>query len=260
MLIDSHCHLSMNDFKNDLKEVIKNACDNNINGMLNISTEINEFKKVSSISNNNKNIWYSLGIHPHNVNNSFKEINTEIFKYITDKKFIAIGETGLDYYYENSKKNLQKESFIEHINIARKRDLPIIVHTRDADKDTINILRNEYEKGKFRGLIHCFTASEELAKAALSLGLYISISGIITFKNAETLRNTVKNIPLERILVETDAPYLSPVPLRGKRNEPAFVTHTAKFLAELFNISSEELNKITTNNFFNLFTKASLEE
>ena len=144
MLIDSHCHLSMKDFKNDLKEVIKNASDNNINGMLNISTEINEFKKVSSISNNNKNIWYSLGIHPHNVNNSFKEINTQIFKYITDKKFIAIGETGLDYYYENSKKNLQKESFIEHINIARKRDLPIIVHTRDADKDTINILRNEY--------------------------------------------------------------------------------------------------------------------
>jgi len=260
MLIDSRCHLSMKDFKNDLKEVIKNASDNNINGMLNISTEINEFKKVSSISNNNKNIWYSLGIHPHNVNNSFKEIHAEIFKYITDKKFIAIGETGLDYYYENSKKNLQKESFIEHINIARKRDLPIIVHTRDADKDTINILRNEYEKGKFRGLIHCFTASEELAKAALSLGLYISISGIITFKNAETLRNTVKNIPLERILVETDAPYLSPVPLRGKRNEPAFVTHTAKFLAELFNISSEELNNITTNNFFKLFTKASLEE
>ena len=256
MIIDSHCHLNMKDFKKDLDIVVDNAKSNNINGMLTISTMLDDFKMVKDISNKYQNIWYSLGIHPHNVDEKYKDVYKEVLKHKNDKKFIAIGETGLDYYYENSDKELQKSSFINHINIARETKLPIIIHTRDADLDTIKILKKEYSKGNFSGLIHCFTATQELAEEVLSLGLYISISGIVTFKNAENLRNIVKNIPLNRLLIETDAPYLAPVPMRGKRNEPAFVYHTANFLAELLNIKPLELYDITTKNFLNLFTKA----
>ena len=238
MIIDSHCHLNMKDFKNDLDVVVDNAKSNNINGMLTISTMLDDFKMVKNISNKYQNIWYSLGIHPHNVDEKYKDVCKEVLKYQNDKKFIAIGETGLDYYYENSDKELQKSSFINHINIARETKLPIIIHTRDADLDTIKILKKEYSKGNFSGLIHCFTATQELAEEVLSLGFYISISGIVTFKNAENLRNIVKNIPLNRLLIETDAPYLAPVPMRGKRNEPAFVYHTANFLAELLNLKN----------------------
>lgn len=256
MIIDSHCHLNMKDFKTDLDTVINNAKNNNILGMLTICTNIEESTKIKTISHDYKNIWYSLGIHPHNVKKDFYQINNIILESKNDTKFIGIGETGLDYYYENSDRELQKKSFINHIGIARDTKLPLIVHTREADEDTINILKNEFEKGAFPGLIHCFTASEELAKEVLSLGFYISISGIITFKNAGNLRNTVRSIPLEKLLIETDAPYLAPVPMRGKRNEPAFVSHTAKYLADLFNVSTEELCNKTTNNFFNLFSKA----
>ena len=256
MIIDSHCHLNMKNFTHDLADVIKNAKNKNINGMLTISTKIDEFKSVRNIAESNRNIWYSLGIHPHNVDNNFKDLQRAIDEFKLDKKFIGIGETGLDYFYENSDKKLQTKSFINHIELSRSTDLPIIVHTRDADKDTISILKGEYKKKPLRGLIHCFTATEELANEVLKLGFFISISGIITFKNATTLRDIVKKIPLERLLVETDAPYLSPEPLRGKRNEPAHVVHTANYLADMLNISPKELYEITTNNFFNLFTKA----
>ena len=256
MIIDSHCHLNMKDFTPDLSDIIKNAKNNDINGMLTISTKIEEFKNISNIAKNNKNIWYSLGIHPHNVNNNYKDLQSAIAEFKSDKKFIGIGETGLDYFYENSSKKLQIESFINHIELSRSTDLPIIIHTRDADKDTISILKDEYKKKPFNGLIHCFTATEELANEVLKLGFFISISGIITFKNAKVLRDIVKKIPLERLLVETDAPYLSPEPMRGKRNEPAHVIHTANYLADMLNINPKELYEKTTNNFFNLFTKA----
>ena len=179
-----------------------------------------------------------------------------MLKFKLDKNFIGIGETGLDYFYENSNRELQIKSFINHIELSRKTNLPIIIHTREADRDTISVLKNEYKKEPFKGLLHCFTSTEELATEVLNLGFYISISGIITFKNAKALRNIVKNIPIERLLVETDAPYLSPEPLRGKRNEPAHVIHTANYLSDMLNIPFEELYEKTTNNFFNLFTKA----
>ena len=187
MIIDSHCHLNMKDFENDLDNIINNAKNNNIEGMLSISTKCDEFENIKLISNNYKNVWYSLGIHPHNVDTNYNKINSYIPNFLSDTNFVGIGETGLDYFYDNSDRELQKESFINHINIARENKLPIIIHTRDAEDDTIKILKNETNKGSFRGLIHCFTASQELANEVLSMGFYISISGIVTFENAEKL-------------------------------------------------------------------------
>ena len=258
MLVDSHCHLNMTEFNKDLESVISNAQNNQINGMLTICTELEELNEIRNISHKNKNIWYSGGVHPNNVKNCIDDNLNIIKEYAYDKKFIAIGETGLDYYYENPKKEIQKTSFIKHINIARELNLPLIVHTRDADKDTIDILHAQYKKGKFKGVIHCFSASEELAMEALAINFFISVSGIVTFKNAESIRQTIKKVPLSKLLVETDAPYLAPVPKRGKRNEPAFVRHTAQYLAELKSVSYDKLAKQTTQNFFNLFEKASL--
>ncbi len=256
MLIDSHCHLNMSDFAKDLDEIIANAKNNQINGLLTICTQLDELKELKLISKKDKNIWYSGGIHPNNVKAHVRAQLDIISNYASDKKFIAIGETGLDYFYENPKKEMQKNSFIKHINIARELDLPIIVHTRDADRDTIDILKNQYKMGKFKGVIHCFSATEELAMEALDINFYISVSGIVTFKNAESIRNTIKKIPLNKLLVETDAPYLAPVPNRGKRNEPAFVKHTAEFLSVLKNVSYDKIASQTTENFFNLFSKA----
>ena len=256
MLIDSHCHLNMSDFAKDLDEIIINAKNNQINGLLTICTELDELKDLKLISKKDNNIWYSGGIHPNNIKEHISNQLDTIIDYASDKKFIAIGETGLDYFYKNQKKEIQKNSFIKHINIARELDLPIIVHTRDADRDTIDILKSQYKKGKFKGVIHCFSATEELAMEALDINFYISVSGIVTFKNAESIRKTIKKIPLNKLLVETDAPYLAPVPNRGKRNEPAFVKHTAQFLSVLKNVSYDELAKQTTRNFFKLFSKA----
>lgn len=258
MIIDSHCHLNMKDFKHDLPGIIENAKKNNIDGILTISTKIEEFKNISKIANSNRNIWYSLGIHPQNVDDNYSNLQKAIDAFKLDKKFIGIGETGLDYFYKNINKKLQIDSFLNHIKLSKNTKLPIIIHTREADFDTISILKSEFKKKPFKGLIHCFTATEELANEVLKLGFFISISGIITFKNAKNLRDIVKKIPLERLLVETDAPYLSPEPMRGKRNEPAHVIHTANYLADMLNISPEKLYEKTTENFFNLFSKAEL--
>jgi TatD DNase family protein len=171
-------------------------------------------------------------------------------------KVIGIGETGLDYFYEHSSREAQQSSFRAHIDASRGTGLPIIVHTREADDDTVSILRDEYKKGWFPGLIHCFSASAELAEAVLEMGFYISISGIVTFKSAQSLRDTVEGVPLNRILVETDAPYLAPIPMRGRRNEPAFTTHTAQIVADLKGVATDQLAQATTDNFFRLFTKA----
>ncbi|PPR27589.1 MAG: putative metal-dependent hydrolase YcfH [Alphaproteobacteria bacterium MarineAlpha9_Bin4] len=255
MLIDSHCHLNMSEFVNDLDTVLSNASRCDINGLLTICTELSELHELKQLSKKYENIWYSGGIHPNNIKKFYSNELDKIFHFSSDPSFIGIGETGLDYFYDNPKVEMQKDSFIKHIEISRKLDLPVIVHTRDADADTISILKSEYEKGAFKGVIHCFTASEELAMEALKINFYISVSGIITFKNAEMIRNTIKKVPMNRLLIETDAPYLAPVPNRGKRNEPAFVKDTAKFLAQLKNISFNDLAKQTTNNFYNLFSK-----
>lgn len=258
MLIDSHCHLNMPEFSDDLEKILNNANKNQIDGLLTICTELEELSELKNLSYKYKNIWYSGGVHPNNVKNFYSKELEKILNFSHDSNFIAIGETGLDYFYDNPKIEMQKDSFIKHIKIARDLGLPVIVHTRNADEDTINILQNEYKKGPFKGVIHCFTASEELAMAALKLNFYISVSGIITFKNAESIRKTIKKVPIEKLLVETDAPFLAPVPNRGKRNEPAFVKDTAKFLSTIKGISFNELAIQTTKNFYNLFTKAKL--
>ena len=198
MLIDSHCHLNMSDFNDDLENVLSNAFKNQINGLLTICTDLDELLELKNLSKKYENIWYSGGVHPKNVKKYYLESELEnCLNSVVDRKLIGIGETGLDYYYENSKVDMQKASFIDHIRVARKHELPVIVHTRDADKDTIDILKGEYEQGKFKGVIHCFTASEELAIEALKLDFYISVSGIITFKNAEDIRKTIKKVPMK---------------------------------------------------------------
>ena len=255
MIIDSHCHLSMKEFDADLDQVIANAKNNDVGGMLTICTKLDELKRIEKISNK-YNIWFSAGVHPHNVSKEQTKNLDSIYTYSERTNLIGIGETGLDFYYETQSKDYQIESFIKHIEIARELDIPVIVHTRDADVETLRILKNEYKNGKFKCLIHCFTASKDFALEVLKLDFFISISGIVTFKNATKLRETVSIIPLNKMLIETDAPYLAPVPHRGKRNEPAFVKDTAVYLASLKQVSFEKLINITTRNFFNLFDKA----
>ena len=258
MIIDSHCHLDFKEFKHDFNSILTNAKNNNILGMQTICTKISEFPKILNISEQYPNIWCSIGTHPHHADDEIHISKKTIIEICKNKNVIGIGETGLDYYYENSKKDSQIQSFYKHIEVSRETNLPLIIHARDADNDIIDILIEEYKKQKFTGVIHCFTASQELAAAALSIGFYISFSGIITFKNAEKIRKSCEIIPINKILVETDAPFLAPMPYRGKRNEPAYITEIIKKVAEIKNISLEDTTKFTTNNFFNLFNKAKL--
>ena len=258
-MIDSHCHLDFEELNKDLKKILNNAKNQNVLGMQTICTKIKEFDKLINISSKHNNIWCSIGTHPHNAEEESHISAEEIIKLCKNKKVIGIGETGLDYYYENSKKNIQIESFLKHIYVSQKTKIPIIIHAREADEDIINILNSEYKKEKFSGVIHCFTSSYELAKSALNIGFYISFSGIITFKNANDIRESCKKIPIERILIETDAPYLAPVPYRGKTNEPSFIKETLNKISEIKNINQDDVEKITTYNFFNLFKKASYE-
>lgn len=258
-MIDSHCHLDFEELNKDLKKILNNAKNQNVLGMQTICTKIKEFDKLINLSSKHNNIWCSIGTHPHNAEEESHISAEEIIKLCKNKKVIGIGETGLDYYYENSKKNIQIESFLKHIYVSQKTKIPIIIHAREADEDIINILNSEYKKEKFSGVIHCFTSSYELAKSALNIGFYISFSGIITFKNADDIRESCKKIPIERILIETDAPYLAPVPYRGKRNEPSFIKETLNKISEIKNINQDDVEKITTYNFFNLFKRASYE-
>jgi len=257
-MIDSHCHLDFKEFEKDLNKVLNNAKEQNVIGIQTICTKITEFNKILKLATKYKNIWCSVGTHPHNAKKEKNITKQEIIDLCNNKNVIGIGETGLDYFYENSKRAIQKESFIKHIQVSQETKLPLIVHARDADKDIIKILHKEYNKKKFSGVIHCFTSTDDLAKAALEIGFYISFSGIITFKNAKNIREICKKIPIEKILIETDSPYLAPVPYRGKRNEPSFVKETLVKIAEIKNVPIPKLEKITTENFFNLFNKAKL--
>ncbi len=257
-MIDSHCHLDFKEFEKDLNKVLNNAKEQNVIGIQTICTKITEFNKILKLATKYKNIWCSVGTHPHNAKKEKNITKQEIIDLCNNKNVIGIGETGLDYFYENSKRAIQKESFIKHIQVSQETKLPLIVHARDADKDIIKILHKEYNKKKFSGVIHCFTSTDDLAKAALEIGFYISFSGIITFKNAKNIREICKKIPIEKILIETDSPYLAPVPYRGKRNEPSFVKETLVKIAEIKNVPISKLEKITTENFFNLFNKAKL--
>lgn len=255
MLVDSHCHLNFPDFAGKLPETLNFAKDNHVKLLQTICTRMSEFPDILSIANNNDNVYCSVGVHPNNVGETDLVTTEQLLQASQNDKVIGFGETGLDYYYSKDLLIKQQASFNAHIEASQKTNLPVIVHTRDADDDTALIIKNAMRTKNFPGLIHCFSSSYEFAKSVLDDGFYISISGIITFKKAEDLRQTVKKLPLDRILVETDAPYLAPEPFRGKSNTPAYVYHTAKFLSEFFGVEFKEFCSITTNNFMQLFTK-----
>ena len=258
MLVDSHCHLDFDSFDGDRSETIQRAFDSDINILVTICTRYSKFDQILSIANLDPRIFCSVGIHPHQVEEENPITVEKLLIASTHPKIIGIGETGLDYYYEQSPRDDQRTSFRKHIEAARETRLPLIVHTRDADEDMAGILREEMNLGSFPCVLHCFSSGQELANTAIELGFYLSLSGILTFKNAEELRNIVKNVPINRLLVETDSPYLAPVPNRGRRNEPAFVRYTARKAAEIKGVDQETFEKITTDNFFQLFSKAKL--
>lgn len=254
MLIDSHCHLNM--LSNDLPHLMHRANKAGLGLLVSIATRLDEVAGIAKIAATYPQVVYSVGVHPMEVQN-YRDLTLNQLLELADKpKVVALGETGLDFYRNRDHEELQKHLFRIHIEAARQTGLPVVIHTRGADDETAQLLEEEMAKGAFPALIHCFTASKKFAEQALALGLYISLSGIITFKNAQDIRDGVAIMPLDRLLIETDAPYLAPVPVRGKTNEPAFVAHTAKHLAQLKGISADELAQITTTNFFQLFARA----
>ena len=256
MLIDSHCHLNYKGLIETQADVLARARARGVQGFLNISTRQSEWDAVLATAQRESDVWASIGIHPHEAD-AHADLGAEALLAATaDPKVIAIGETGLDYYYDHSDRQVQQDLFRGHIGVARETGLPIVIHTRDAEDDTLRILTEEMAKGVFPALIHCFTASAEFGRAVLDLGLTISISGIVTFKNAKNLQAFVAEVPDERLLVETDAPFLAPVPHRGKVCEPGFVADTCAFVAALRGTSPEALADQTGANFFRLFTKA----
>jgi TatD DNase family protein len=256
MLVDSHCHLDFPEFLPELEAVLARARDAGVGHFLTIGTELEAFPRIRSIAETAEDIHCTVGVHPHSAAKEILESPEILLRESEHPKVVAFGETGLDFHYNNSPRVEQIADFRVHIAAARQASLPLIVHTRDAEDDTIAILTEEMEIGAFTGVIHCFTGSDKLARSCLELGFYISASGIVTFKKAETLRAVIRDVPLDRLLVETDAPYLAPQPHRGKRNEPCFVVHTAAVLAELKGVSEEMLASATTENFFRLFSKA----
>jgi TatD DNase family protein len=251
-MIDSHCHLDHEPLLSDLDNVIQRSKNVGIEKLLTISTSLESFLRVKDIVNKDEMIYGTIGIHPHETNKDI--INSE---YITkclkeNPKIIGIGETGLDFYYNNSDKKSQLDSFKIHIEASIKSNVPLIIHSRDAEDETFNIL-NEYKNNELKILMHCFTGSKKFSEKLLNFNTFFSASGIITFKNALELQNTFKSLPMDRVLIETDSPFLAPVPNRGKKNEPSFIDFTAKKLAEIKGIEKSELSKITTKNFNNLF-------
>ena len=256
MLVDSHCHLEYEGLVDDQANVLDRARGAGVGAFLNISTKRAEWAQVVGTAQKTSDVFASVGIHPHHADQHLDLTREELLEATYDPNVIGIGETGLDYYYDHSDREAQQRLFRLHIDVARETQLPVIIHTRDAEADTLAILEDELAKGDFPALIHCFTASAEFGKRVLELGLSISISGIVTFKNAKDLQEVAKSVPQDRLLVETDSPFLAPVPHRGKKCEPGFVRDTAEFVAELRGESLDELAEYTTSNFYRLFSKA----
>ena len=256
MLIDSHCHLNYKGLVEDQAAVLERARARGVTGMLCISTREREWDEVIAIAEREPDVWASVGIHPHEADEHPNVDAAKLIEAAQHPRVVGIGETGLDYYYDHSDREQQKKSFRAHIAAARETGLPLIVHTRDAEEDTAAIIGEEMGKGAYPALIHCFTASAGFAQQMLNLGLYISIAGIVTFKNARELQETVATLPCDRMLIETDAPFLAPVPHRGKPGEPAFVADTAAFIANLRGEDTQALMDRTAANFFSLFGKA----
>jgi len=255
-LIDSHCHLNYAGLAERQDEVLANARQRGIGGFLNISTRQKEWNDVVGVAERNPDVWATVGVHPHEADAHPDLGAAALVEAAAHPRVVAIGECGLDYFYDKSDRAAQRERFQAHIEAAREAGLPLVVHTRDAEDDTAAMLTREVGKGGVSGVLHCFTGSAELARKGLDLGFYVSISGIVTFKNARDLQDTARTIPLDRLLVETDSPFLAPVPHRGQTCEPAFVADTAAFLAELRGEPLEVLAEATTANFFKLFDKA----
>ena len=253
-LIDSHCHLDFEGLYNNLDEKIEHANNLGVKSLITIATKSEYYDKVIKISKKFDNVWFAIGVHPHQASEDpLAQDKDQIKAYLNHKKCVAVGEAGLDYYYNHASKTDQMKCFKMQISIAQETNKPIIIHSRDADKDMSKIIVEEFKKKPFRGVLHCFTGGEELAKKALDIGFYISFSGIITFKNSQKLQEIAKKVPSDKYLIETDSPFLSPVPFRGKMNEPKNVYYIAKFLSSIRNIPIEQLSLETTNNTLDLF-------
>jgi TatD DNase family protein len=255
MLVDSHCHLDFKDFADDLAGIVARAEASGVGRMITISTRVRELDKLTAIAERFANVYCSVGTHPHHADEEDGIATDELVKLSQHPKVVAFGEAGLDYFYQYGSREAQHRGFRAHIAAARETGLPLVIHTRDADEDCGKILEDEIAKGAFRAVLHCYTGGRELALKAIDLGLMISFTGILTFKKSQALRDLAAELPADRVLVETDAPYLAPGKYRGKRNEPAYVVETAKVLAEIKGVTLEEISRQTTANFFNLFGK-----
>lgn len=257
MLVDSHCHLDFPDFAEEEAEVVARARRAGVATMLTICTHVSRTGRIIAVADRHEGVLCSVGVHPHHAGDELEEATIDrLVDIAAHPKVVGLGETGLDFFYDHSPRPAQEESFRRHLRAAAKTGLPVIVHSRDADAETLAVLRDEGAGRDVAGLIHCFSGSRAMAEEALALGFYLSISGIVTFKKAEALREVVAAVPLDRLLVETDAPYLAPIPHRGRRNEPAYVVHTAEAVARIKGVAPAELARATTDNFFRLFGKA----
>ncbi|ESZ38649.1 TatD family hydrolase [Mesorhizobium sp. L2C066B000] len=255
MLVDSHCHLDFPDFTEERAAIVARAKAAGIGHMVTISTRVKRFAQVLEIAESFDEIYCSVGTHPHNAGEELDVTAEDLVRLSAHPKVVAIGEAGLDYFYDKAPRDAQAQGFRTHIAAARETGLPLVIHSRDADDDMAAILEDETGKGAFPFILHCFSSGRRLAEVGVALGGYVSFSGILTFKNSADLRAIAADVPHDRLLVETDAPYLAPVPFRGKRNEPAYIAHTAKVLAETVGVGEAEIATLTTENFFRLFGK-----
>jgi TatD DNase family protein len=259
MLVDSHCHLDFPDFASELDAIVSRARNAGIGRMVTISTRVRKHPQVLAIAERFDDVFCSVGTHPHYAHEELDIDTAALVKIAQHPKVVAIGEAGLDYHYDNSPREAQEQGFRAHIAAARETGLPLVIHAREADDDVARILKEETGEGAFPAVLHCFTGGRDLAFAAVELGHYVSFTGILTFKNSQNLRDIAAALPAERVLVETDAPYLAPLPYRGKRNEPSYVVETAKTLAQTRGVTPDEIARQTTENFYRLFSKVPRE-
>ncbi len=255
LIVDSHCHLDYDGLADQLPAVLARAKEQDVGLMLSISSRVKNFPRLLAIAEAHENVFCTVGTHPHNAHEELDVTVADLVKLAAHPKVVGIGEAGLDYHYDLSPRDAQMQGFKNHIAAARETGLPLVIHTRQAEEDTARVLEEEMAKGAFKAVLHCFTSQQWLAEKGIDLGLCVSFSGILTYKNAEDLRTTAKALPVDRLLVETDAPFLAPVPFRGKDNEPGFVVHTLEKLAALRGLSRDEMAYLTSANFFRLFDK-----
>ncbi|MBR7654481.1 TatD family hydrolase [Ochrobactrum oryzae] len=260
MLVDSHCHLDFADFEPERDDVVQRALDAGVRRMVTISTRVRKFDTIRALAETYDSVYCSVGTHPNNAHEELDVTADDFVRLAEHPKVVAIGEAGLDYHYDYAPPEAQRQGFLVHIEAARRTQLPLVIHARSADEDMAEILERETEKGAFPFILHCFSSGRALAEKGIALGGYVSFSGILTFKNSAEIREVASIVPRDRLLVETDAPYLAPVPYRGKRNEPSFVQHTAAVLAETIGVSREEIAQITSENVFRLFSKMPMPE